>query len=58
MVGKIFMTVLLAFGIINPSLFIKITEFWKFNRNAPTEKVLVATRILCVVAILLIWIML
>jgi len=58
MLGKIFMTVVLAFGIITPSLFIKVTEFWKFNRTPPTEKVLLATRILSVIAILLIWIML
>ncbi|MBE0451412.1 MAG: histidine kinase [Clostridia bacterium] len=58
MAGKIFMSLLLAFGIINPSLFIKLTEFWKFDRKAPTDKVLFATRILCGVAILLIWIML
>lgn len=58
MVGKIFMTALLAFGIINPSLFIKVTEFWKFDRKAPTDKVLLATRVLCVIAIFMIWIML
>lgn len=58
MIGKISMTALLLFGIINPALFIKVTEFWKFDRKAPTEKVLLATKILCVVAILLIWIML
>lgn len=58
MLGKIIMSVFLAFGIIAPALFIKVTEFWKFDRKAPTDKVLLATRILSGVAIILIWIML
>ncbi len=58
MTGKLVMTALMLFGLIKPELFIKVTEFWKLGRKKPTQNVYTATRVMCAIAIVLIWTML
>lgn len=58
MAVKIVLTVFLIFGIINPVLFIRITEGWKLGRKPPSAAVYRWTRILSFIAIVLVWIML
>lgn len=55
MTGKLIMTALMLLGLIKPQWLIKITEFWKLGRKAPTDKEFKLMRIMCAVAIVFIW---
>ncbi|MBM7562800.1 histidine kinase [Fusibacter tunisiensis] len=58
MLIKIILTAILLIGVINPSLSIRLFEFWKLGRGEVTEKTLKATRIMSVLAIVIVWWML
>lgn len=58
MTGKIIMTAFMLLGLLKPSWLITITEFWKLGRKKPSEKDFKIMRIMCAVAIILIWVLL
>lgn len=58
MTGKLIMTALMLLGLIKPQWLMKITEFWKLGRKTPTDKDFKLMRIMCAVAIVLIWLLL
>ncbi len=55
MTAKIVFTLMLLIGVIKPDLSIKIFEFWRLDRRPNSEKMLMATRITSVLAIIVIW---
>ncbi|MGX8797284.1 DUF6199 family natural product biosynthesis protein [Fusibacter sp. JL298sf-3] len=56
--GKLVLSLVLALGIVNPKLFLKVTEFWRVTHTRErSEMALKMTRILSAVALIFFWVM-
>ena len=49
------LTAVLAIGVLKPDLLIKYTDFWRMYKQEPNNITLVATRIVSLILILLVW---
>lgn len=58
MIAKIILTIILLIGVIKPNLSIRLFEFWKLGRKEVSQTTLTTTRIMSVIAIIIVWIML
>lgn len=56
MVVKIIFTVIMAFGLLFPMQFNRVTEFWRFDKEPRGAESCSMTRFLCAIAIAVIWI--
>lgn len=52
---KIIISIFALVGIINPELFWKLSEGWKFRDAEPSDAYLVYTRIVSVVILIVLW---
>ncbi len=55
MIGKIIMASLMMLGVIKPVWLIKLTEFWKIDRREPSALSIRLTRIISLIAFVIIW---
>lgn len=54
---KIIFSIFAIIGIVNPELSWKMSEGWKFRNAEPSEAYLVFTRIVGVIALIVIWVL-
>ncbi len=52
---KIFVSIFLLIGIINPKIAWMISEGWKFKNAEPSEVYLIINRIMAIVILIVIW---
>lgn len=55
MFQQIVFTIIMGLGLLFPKFFIKVTEFWRIEKRERDPLTYKLTRILCAIAIGLIW---
>ena len=57
MIQQIILTIIMLLGVLFPKGFIRVTEFWRIEKKQRDPLTYTLTRVLCIVAIVLIWVM-